>query len=99
MLHFPQQSLAIAFHLGREAAEKFRDQLPFRMRRQERPQLRPIFPQQPNDPIYPGAAVLLGCSLSTVVETFTLFNTLPTLCSTPVATSAIPALRDVSSNC
>ena len=37
-------------------------------------------------------------SITRLADTFTLLRTLPTLCSTPVATSAMPASRDVSTN-
>ena len=48
----------------------------------------------------PRPRVLLAANLRVIksAETLTLFSTLPTLCSTLVAISAMPALRAVSSN-
>ena len=40
-----------------------------------------------------GAFDVRSFSTTSPAETFTLFKTLPTLCSTPVATSAMPARR------
>ena len=55
--------------------------------------------EQAGDPRQSGGLDFLMRSQTRLAETLTLLRTLPTLCSTLVATSAMPAWREATSSC